>query len=240
MQGTKLFVINSKNRLAHSVSSSDCRFNFKALGAKSAEVVSFQVPSTQYNVKATNNTVYFNDGSNRNFAMTPGNYSVYDFIAELQTQFNTVSTGYTVTYSDVSMKITITNSALNFSMLFGTNTTNSMSGLLGFNNVDTASALTHDADNCINLSLPLYLCCFIDEFDNSVNATDDTTSTFVFPNYVNGGDISLYSEKSDYKQCSRIFENNIQSLHIRFTYVGGEELNLNGGDWIMVLRLCYC
>lgn len=240
MQGTKLFVINSKDRLAHSVSTSDCRFCFKALGAKSAEVVSFQVPSTQYNVKSTNNTVYFNDGSDHNFALTPGNYDVYDFIAELQTQFNTVSTDYLVTYSNVSMKITIANPTLNFSLLFGTNTTNSMSGLLGFDNVDSASVLAHTGNNCINLSLPLYLCCFIDEFDNSVNATDDTTSTFVFPNYVNGGDIALFNENTAYKMCSRIFENNIQSLHIRFTYVGGEELNLNGGDWVMVLRLCYC
>ena len=42
--------------------------------------------------------------------LTAGNYDVYDFIAKLELGFNSVSTGYVVTYSNISMKLTITNS----------------------------------------------------------------------------------------------------------------------------------
>lgn len=239
MEGVKLFIINSKDRLAHSASSTDCIFQFSALNATSAEVVSFQMPMTTYNINSKNNVVYFNDGIDRTFTMTPGNYSVYDLIDALQTDFNTVSSGYLVTYSDISMKITITGT-IPFQLTFGTNTTNTMAYILGFNNVNTTTALVHVSNNCINLSLPLYLCCDIDEFSSNSKSTNDSTSVFVFPNKVNGGDLLSFSELTDYKQCAVISEPNVQNLNVRFSFPGNYDLDLNGNDWQMVLRLHYC
>lgn len=127
------------------------------------------------------------------------------------------------------MKITITNSTTPFSLLFATNTTNTAAYIMGFINVDGVAALSQTSDNCINLSLPLCVCCNIREFGSNVKSTDDTSSTFVFPNKVNGGDILVYSEIADYKQCSKIIENNIQL-----------DLGIMDNDWMMDLRLCYC
>jgi hypothetical protein len=239
MNGIKYLIIDSKDRLAHSTSTSDCFFRFNAYGATACEVVSFQCPMTQYNINSTNNRVFFNDGVNRDFTIATGNYSSYDFLTELENQFNNVSSGYTVTYSDISMKITITNVVV-FSLLFGTNTTNTSAYILGFNNVDTPFLPSHISNNCINFSLPLYMCCIIDQFSTSVKATDDTPCTFVFMNNVNCGDILCYNEATDYKQCANIYESNIQSLHVRFTVPGGETLDINNADWMMLLRLCYC
>lgn len=239
MEGIKLFLIDSKDRLSHSASTTDCIFQFNAFGATNAEVVSFQMPMTQYNINATNNNVYFNDGSNRNFTITIGNYSVYDFIDELETKFNSVSANYTVTYSDISMKIAITG-LVPFQLLFGTNTIATSAYIMGFNNVNQSLALSQSSDNCINLSLPLYICCNISEFNTNIKATNDTSSTFVFPNKVNCGDILSYSEMTDFKQCTTISEGSIQSLRIRFTIPGNYPLNANNADWMMVLRLHYC
>lgn len=239
MNGIKLFVVNSKDRLPQSASSSDCVFQFNAFNATSADVVSLQMPQTQYNINSTNNKVYFNDGVNCNFTIPTGNYSVYDFITALQTGFNTVSANYIVTYSDVSMKITITG-LIPFQLLFGTNTTNTGAYIMGFNNIDNVLALSQTSNNCIDLSLPLYICCDISEFETNVKSTNDSSSTFVFVNKGNCGDILVYTEMSDYKQCTSITESNIQNLHIRWTIPGNYPLDINNADWMMVLRLHYC
>ena len=239
MEGIKLFSINSKDRLAHSRSSTDAIFQFNAYNATSVEVISFQMPMCQYNIDSTNNNVFFNDGSNRTFTITPGNYSIYDLLPELQSKFNTVSANYTVTYSDVSMRITITG-LLPFRFLFATNLTNTSAYILGFNNTDGVLALSQTSDNSIDLSLPLFVCCDVTQFDTNVKSTDDTSSTFIFPNKVNGGDILSFSEMTDFKQCSRVIEPNIQNLCIRFSFPGNRNFSINNVDWMMALRLHYC
>ena len=201
MTEIKFLVIDSKNRLSHSPSSTNAFFQFAPINATSVEVVYLQLPMTSYNINSTNNIVYFFDTVLRNFAITIGNYDVYTFIAELQSKFNSVSSGYTVTYSDVSMKLTIRNT-INFQLLFGTYTTNSSAYIMGFNNTNTSLALSQLSNNCINLSLPLYICCDITELGISCKTTDNTCTVFVFPNKVNIGDILSYSENTDYKMCS--------------------------------------
>lgn len=240
MQSVKLFVINSKDRLSYSASTSECEFNFNAMNAKSCEVVSFLMPMTQYNINSTNNRIYFNDGVLRNVTLTTGNYSVYDFIAEIETQLNSVSVGYTVTYSDVSMKLTVTNASLSFQLLFATYSTNSSAYIMGFNTTDTVSALSHTSNSCIDLSLPLFICCEIPEFSRGIETTNGSVSTFIFPNKVNCGDILIYNENTDFKQCTKIFDSDIQHLKVRFKTPRGDILDINGNDWVMVLRICYC
>lgn len=239
MEGIRLFTINSKDRLSHSTSTTDCIFQFNAFNATSADVVSFQMPMTQYNINSTNNRVYFNDGVNRNFTLTSGNYSIYDFLTELETRFNSVSANYVVSYSDVSMKITITG-LIPFRLLFATNTTNTSAYIMGFNNTDGVLALSQTSNNCIDLSLPLYICCEITEFNSNAKSTNDSSSTFVFSNKVNCGDVLTYCEKTDYKQCAPITESNIQNLHMKFTIPGNYPLDINNADWMMILRLHYC
>lgn len=236
----KLFTINSKDRLKHSASTTDCKFIFNAINATSCDCVSFLCPMTQYNINDTNNLVYFNDGAPHNFNITSGNYSVYDFIAELQTQFNSVSAGYLVTYSNVSMKLTITNSVTPFQLLFGSNIINTSAYIMGFNNVDTALAITHSSNNCIDLSLPLLVHCSISQFGENVDTTNNSASTFVFTNKVNCSEILIYEEATCYRQCTRIYDHNIQSINVRLTTSSGNLLDINGSDWTMILRMHYC
>lgn len=61
MSEIKLLVIDSKNRLSHSPSSTNAYFQFNELNAQYVEVVSFQMPMTSYNINSTNNIVYFFD-----------------------------------------------------------------------------------------------------------------------------------------------------------------------------------
>lgn len=240
MEGTRILVLNSKDRLANSVSSTNCIFQFSASACTKVEPISLQMPMSSYNINSTNNYVYFFDTVARNFVITPGNYSVYDLIIALQTGFNSVSANYTVTYSDISMKITITG-LINFRMMFATNTTASSAYILGFSAIDTALALSQRSNNCIDLSLPLYFNCSIREFNDNVKSTSDVDNcTFVFPNRVNGADLMVYSELTDYRQCSIVNEVNVQSLNVKFTVNNNIPLDINNNDWVMLLRLHYC
>lgn len=239
MELTKMFILNSKDRLPNSVSSTDCVFQFNAMAAKSCTPVSFAMPLTQYNINSSNYLVYFNDGTTTYpISLTYGNYSVYDFIIELEAKLNAALAGFTVTYSDISMKLTIAN-LTPFRFMFATYSTNSTAYLMGFNATDGTLAVSQTSDNCIDLSLPLYVCCNILEFSKRVESSNASLCTFVFPSKANGGDLLLYSEMSDFRQCAQIYEDYIQSIRVRFTYPNGEPLSNNNNDWVMILRLCY-
>jgi hypothetical protein len=239
-ENTKLFVINSKDRLSHSSSSTDCVFQFNAKGAKSCTPVFLTMPLSQYNINSTNNSIHFQTDSNvYDVTLIPGNYDVYDFIHELESALNEALPGFIVEYSNISMKLTITHDTTQFRFAFGTYTTNSSAYIMGFNPVDGELEYSHSSDNAIDLSLPLFICCNILEFSKDVETTNGTCSTFVFPSKGNGSDILLYSPSTDYHQCACIYENNIQSIRVRFTHPNGEQFENNNNDWIMVLKLCY-
>lgn len=239
--GIKFLIIDSKDRTAQSTSSTDCSFIFQpGLTCKEVEVLSLVMPMTQYNINATNNSIYFNDGSIKNFLITPGNYSVTDLITTLQATFNSFSpNGFVVSYSDVSMKLTIT-STLPFSLLFGSYTTNSSAYILGFADDNTVASTSHSSDFAIDLSLPLYIYCTVDEFSTNIKSTNNfDNATFVFPNKVNSSDILLFSKQTDYEQRSKVTEVNMQALRVRWTIQGNTTLDINNNDWSLILGLHY-
>jgi hypothetical protein len=240
-EGISLFIIDSKDRVDNiSNSSTDCVFQFNpGFRAQWCEVVNLTMPMSQYNINTSNNAVYFFNGSNLTFYITPGNYSVYDLIATLEAGFNSVSAGYTVTYSNVSMKITITCTS-NWYFTYGTYNNRSSAYILGFNEVNGVSQLAHTSDNAIDLSLPLNIYCNIAEFNSNVKSSlTGDMATFVFPNSVNGSDVLNFNENCEYKQFSKINEANCQGMAIRFFTRGGTTLDINNNDWTMTLRLHY-
>lgn len=240
--GIKILILDSKDRTEMSTSSTDCNFIIQpGLTCKEVEVLSLVMPMTQYNINATNNSIYFFDVSQKNFSIPPGNYSITDLLTTLKSLFNSTSPyGFTVTYSDISMKITITASLSSFQMSFGSYTTNSSAYILGFSDDNTTLALSHTSDFSIDLSLPLYIYCSIDEFSTNIKSTNNfDNATFVFPNKVNSSDILLFSKQTDYEQRSKVTEVNMQALRVRWTIHGNSTLDINNNDWSLILGLHY-
>ena len=56
---------------------------------------------------------------------------------------------------------------------------------------------------------------------------------------MNGGDLLLYSEMTDFRQCAQIYEGSVQSIRVRFTYPNGTPLSNNNADWVLILKLFY-
>src|SRR5690348_10531980 len=111
---------------------------------------------------------------------------------------------------------------------------------MGLNNVDTTPTLSLQSPNALDLSLPLYIYCAVDEFSTNVKSSNNfDNASFVFENKVNGADVLVFTSSSDYAQPVKVTESSMNNLHIRFTTHNNVLLNINNNDWIMILKLYY-
>jgi hypothetical protein len=116
-------------------------------------VESAQIPFTYYTTTALNNVFETSLGTT---ILEPGNYNSSTIASSLKAGLDTDASGgapWTVVFSPITFKITITGSAA-FTVI--TNNINTMSQTLGFN-LPTISNLTHVGDGTIDLSGPRYL-----------------------------------------------------------------------------------
>jgi len=109
---------------------------------------------TIYNITQYNNTIAFSMTSGRTttphgLTLAPGNYVVSEFTAALQTLMNGASSGFTVTYSNITGLVTIANSN-SFLLDFETST---MYVVLGFLPQQCAATTSITAPYALNLGM---------------------------------------------------------------------------------------
>lgn len=240
MEKPKYLLIDSRDRI--SGSSHDFKIQLKPAltSVKSIKLLSVGLPLTNYIVDSTNNKIYFNDGTT-DFTATLSN-GVYDsdsILSAIKTAME--ATGYggviTVTYSDITLKFTIT-STLNISLSWGT-TENSAAYLFGFNNVNTINTATHTSDNVPHLSIPPYIFIDIDAFPIVTSTSNAETTSFIIFSHYNSGSVSFHTQNTHYeiKLTNRISQ--LQYFNVKLKYRGGNILNLNGIDWQFLLEIDY-
>jgi hypothetical protein len=192
-----------------------------------------------YNVNATNNKIYFFDGTARTATMTPGNNSMDNLIDEVKRAMEVVRfLTFTVTYSYVTMKITIVGTSPYY---FGFGTTlNSAAKILGFNDIDTSSNVNQTAPNVVNLSIPLYMNIVIREFSSGYKSTNPFDNP-TFSIYTNGNnsDVLTFTRNSFYPQIINMHDNNIQTLRVQIMDYNNQLIDLNGAHWCITLKLNY-
>lgn len=108
---------------------------------------------------SSNNKLDFNDGGGEeNATIAAGVYKDPHQLAEaIQTAMNTLSSGFTVTYSDTTGKFTLVKASGTFSLLWntGANTAQTIGTKLGFLvAADDSGVLTYTSDNAQTLSSP--------------------------------------------------------------------------------------
>lgn len=236
----KQILIDSRDR-QYDTETGDCTFHLPIGldGVKSIDLLAANIPMTMYNVNSSNNIVYFNDGVNQAVAIPVGNYDIFDLVTQLESSMNAVSgITFTVEYSLVTMKLTITGSAP-FYYTFS-NTTLSMASVLGFNNVNTASNTIQTADNVVNLSVPIYLKLVISELGSTTKSTNSyDNATFVVFTNVNNSEVQSYNNMSNYRQRVKVLNDNIQTISVKITDHNNRIVNLNGSHWSIMLGLNY-
>lgn len=196
----------------------------------------FSMTNHLYNVTSENNVVYGDLGGAFSFSIPPGSYSYVDLTSQLQTQLNVVDPGnFTVTYSLITGKYTVTNSTNNWYWTFGTNTTSSAYKLLGSLATDSTSALAWTSDVTADLiSRPVFFIEFREDVDRRFVDSDHLTASF------------MISSDSLFQEAIRVDNMNsptqditfklTKNLTVHFLDLSGNALDFSNHDWFLVLK----
>ena len=246
MQNVQYFVINSADRVAGSASSTDfkVRVNPCISHVNKVELLELTVPNSIYNVKSTNNVIYFKEplsGGNDTATITPGAYTTTTITAAIAAAMNASTNNaytYSVAFDSTTYKLTITSTGA-FQLQFATFTTNSAGSLLGFT-TDTTAGLSQVANQAIALFNPRNYYIDFKDFNSNVRSTNSVEyGTFIINSTVNSGGIESWSLLSRYPQSISLSNQTINTLSIAIKDVNNTVVDLNGLDWSIVVGISY-
>lgn len=208
----------------------------------SVELISIDVPKTQYLINENNNLLYFNSNGFEYTATVPiGNYTIDDLLIALKNSMDTVSSNtFTISNSTLTNKITISIATSTFDLSF-VDKTNHMGKLLGF---ITTSDITGQSSvigtNQYNLNGPTYIILHINEFENLFGKKSSIKKGFAkIPLDATQTEYKYFKNTQDYhviKEFSPPLAK-LAQLNIRFLNYEGEEYDFGGLEHSMVLKI---
>jgi len=237
---TSVLVIQSKDRILGTPDKFTVRVP-PFLNISGVSLLSATIPNTVYNITAANNMVYWNRGGALSAPIPPGAYSITALIAMLGAvmQATDGAAVYTVSYSETTMKLTIT-STLAFS-LSADNLTNAVWSVLGWGGqtAATPSALSHTAVNVVRLDTPNNLLINLGEWCPSFLAsTANIRSCFVVSLDHDSQYVSQHKQLSTFDNGSNYTaRNGLATMEVLLTDTDGRRVDLNGAEWVMILRV---
>lgn len=206
-------------------------------------LISASIPNCLYNITPQNFRIYWNRAGAKTALIDPGAYSVGALVAAISTAMETADPAqtYNVSYSETTMKITITCNAI-FSLTC-TNTTQALWDVLGFiTTANTPLGLSLEADEVLRLDFPPYLIISISEFSPAeVATTYNTRGNFIVSMGTNSQYIEVYNHRNTYDNVSDYTaRNGINALVVKLLQPDGSDVDLNGANWSMLLGFEYC
>jgi len=229
--------LNSKNRVHGTIN--DAYFYINTIEVPSdyslhLSVLTASIPYSFYNVNNSNNTFVFTIGvNNYTYTLRTGNYSINDFLTELQTKITLL----TISYDKIKSKLTFSY-ASNFSI----STASTCLSLIGFGNLTDTSLLsstnnTLTSVNCINLQSFHCVCIGTNFITNSINVVDDRNPTIICSIPINTSPNSMitFVNPSHYK--INIFSTMFSSINIKILDQDSNPIDLNGCNWSMTIQL---
>ncbi len=202
------------------------------------ELVSVELPNTIYvfSTIKNNRKITFNEGgSDLEFDIGEGSYSIDELISELKTKIDT-SGGftYTITHNNITNKLKIEATG-SFKLLFSK--IDSPWEELGFKKTDTGLATSHTGNHCVNIVGPRYvniLLCRI-PVDHLIGTCK---SNFSIPLYGDSYSISHYKKFSDFTLKIKPLKSFSFESAFRVTIMDhyGNLVGLNG-NWSMLIKL---
>jgi len=242
MQKVQYLVLNSQDRVSGYPHQYKAYINPALESFKKVELYNISMPNTIYNITSVNNLIYFSEGSTALVAtITPGAYnstSILTAISTAMTSSSTSSYTYTATFNQNTFMITITSTG-SFTLTFSTNTTNSAGYILGFT-TNTSAGTSQTGNQVIQLNQPLFYYITISQFPICVKSTNSIDmATFVFSSTANAGNIETYNVLQRYCEIFTYDNQNIKEIDVKLSLPNNQVPNLNGGDWIMILKIIY-
>lgn len=203
MNQKNYIIINSDERINPDSEVSDAIYQlphgFKGRKKDYCKLIKFQLANTFYNVTTSNNTFIYNGG---NILIDEGNYNLSELFTWLVTNTAIVS----ISYNDITCKVTITLPNPADTLAFPT--INSAHGLFGFNQSYNAAGVSH-----VGVRPPavfdLEIFMEIEGMSSQYITTNPKMSfmpTFIIPNNVNKNNFNLFYEKTHFSQISKVME----------------------------------
>lgn len=200
-------------------------------------VESFKFTNSIYNVNIYNNIFYYGLASSgyslSSYTIPRGNYDIISLLDAL----NLIGNGFTFTYSETTIKVTITNTQ-NFYIF--SNTYNILKTIGFSNNTQQSIANTLESNQIINLIGPQMLYLSIPNI--SVNSYSIKNSKSTNKSIVSSVPISsIQGDTQIYSSSLRLGVNDdvITHLEIRITDEDDNEVNFNGVPWFLNLSLIF-
>lgn len=242
MQKPKYLLIDSKDRIQGTSHNFQIQLKPGIEPITSVSLCAVSLPLTNYIINSSNQNIYFDDGTAYVAQISEGVYDYITILLAIKTAMEATAYAGVITavYDSQTFKFTISGT-VPFLFTWGTNQSNSAAYILGFNNIDTASALSHTSNDVSHLSIPPYFFINIDAFSTEISTTNSDICTFVVFSQNTSGFVNFHWEKTHYKLLINgpPARNGIQYLTINLKTRGGSFFNLNNVDWQLLLHLTY-
>lgn len=241
---TDVFVDSAK-RVVTGVATSASFQTILAKPPRDVEMVSlimFSINKTLYNVTAANQNLDFNDGVAQSVQIPVGSYTAASLATQIAASMNAVSTNWSCAVSALTFLTTISRTSGTASLLFGSGShaASSIASLLGFAAADQTGALSYTGTTAVDLAFPEFAFIKIAELGHESTTNGSLTGfTFCVPIVGNSGSVVFYQNTGSlYANTVRCNKTNLGQLTIALTDANNNPLNLNSGNWQMLLR-CY-
>lgn len=218
----------------------------------SIELISAEIPNTEYNINSSNNQIYFDDSGSTVIATIPvGFYTITDLLTAISTEMTaTGSQAYTATLDPLTNKITITAAAPWSFLFYGGvelyNTTNrsvylpnSIGPIIGYNINDLTGATSYTGTKPYNLLGTSYILLCIPELENIETFDSHAASAFAKISMdVPRGEIKYYTAEE--KLLIKYFspkKGKLSNMTIKFKKYDGTLYDFNGQENSLTFRI---
>jgi hypothetical protein len=233
---TKLLYLNSKDRTNGIAENYEVNFNnTMSQNIFKVSLKEAVIPNTMYNVTPFNNIIIVQGIT---YTLTPGQYDITQFILALQTLLAVYTLVITIDPNTFRMIFTTTG-AVTYSSIANGTTMGKLIGMDPINNLTTASS---PMLNIYNLSGPMML--FI--YSNILSGTNTNmiqpsgyvpAMGNVIVNAPFGQNITFELQVPETDSIDFDSYQNIRSMRIQLVNDSGNQVDLNGSDYILVLKI---
>lgn len=230
--------INSADTINGSVTNFMVQLPKPIKGVKSILVKSVEIPFYYYVVNNNTNVVKVSNGTvTSTVTLANGNYSITDFIAALQAALIAQAfAGFTVTYSDVTNKLTIAN-ATPFKFVLSGSTMATILGLTADTTLGTSATL----QQVVNLSGTdcIYVLSDIIASSQNMPYVNNLIRPILHRVVVDVSPTQIIIDKAQAYLASEYFfsdQTDIQLVQLRLVDQSFADIDLNGGNWSIELH----
>lgn len=191
------------------------------------------IPYSFYNINSTNNTlIYLLSPSVYNTIIIPqGNYNINNLISTLIS----LMTGFTITYNNITNKITIIYSLGDFTLLLNS----SILSILGFSTTSIIRSLngTRTSDNSINMHPITSINVVSNLITYNINKSFLNNNSILCRIPINTPPFSIIEYNNNNNFRINLFINTFNSIKIKLLDDNGNILDLNGLNFSITLQL---